>query len=73
MSKSTYKTEWEYEDDWGGTSRLLLRIDDESSEQEIEDEIEYWMTQIMLFEIEGAQRKAIMAFIRWTQMLLELR
>jgi hypothetical protein len=51
----------------------LLRVDEDSSEEDIEAEIEYWMSQIQNFELEGDVKKSLMAVVRWLVMLLELR
>lgn len=71
---SIYKTTWEYDwplpDQSDNTSRLLLKVDESSSESEIEDEIEYWMDEIRVFGLQDPHKKAIMSAINWMTTLL---
>jgi hypothetical protein len=54
-----------------GPSVLYLRVDEDSSEQELEDEIGYWLSEIKLYEIDGDDKKAIMDAVKWMMYLLE--
>ena len=61
--KSIYKTEWWYKFSDGTDFWLLLRVDDESTTDEIEAEMEYWYEMRRAAHEDDA--KAIMAAIRW--------
>lgn len=67
-----YKTEWWYDEPVypEGKGFWLLKVDDESTEEEIEAEMEYWMLQKSLGGTEAGD-KAIMAAIRWMMSLLQ--
>lgn len=66
---STCKTEWEY--DWplpdkpDNKGKWLLKVDEHSSQEDIEAEVEYWMNEVRVWGANDCHGKAIMAAIRW--------
>lgn len=43
----------------------ILRVDESSSEEEIEAEIEYWMEQIVAYDIPDPYRSSLLQAIKW--------
>ncbi len=60
-----YKTEWKY-----GSDKILLKINSESSSEEVELEMEYWMDQIRSYSPPAEHKEGIMSAIRWMSTLL---
>lgn len=63
---------WEYEDDVLGTWNIGLRVDDTSTHDEIDAEIEHWYGEIFLWRRDGAEKQAILDAIKWMEMLKTL-
>jgi hypothetical protein len=66
-----FKMEWWFKSDIGKDVCIFLRVDEDSSSDELEAEIEYWMTQLRVYGIEGAEKKGIMGAVRWMMSLLD--
>jgi hypothetical protein len=66
------ETEWwgYWDDDPDDPWCWFLKVDEDSSPDELEAEIEYWMDQIRTYQIDGWAKKSLMAAIRWMTMLL---
>jgi hypothetical protein len=65
-----YKTQWGYVEN-GVEKFLLLRVDDDSTQEELEDESEYWFDQIRSYDIDDFMKSEVMKAIRWITMLME--
>jgi hypothetical protein len=63
-----WKTEWWFKDSLGRDQRILLEVDEDSTEEEIENEMEYWMSQASGLP-DCPDKKAIMSAIRWMSLL----
>lgn len=50
---------------YGRAHSYELRVDEQSTKEEIEAEVEYWMTQLQVYNIEGVDRAALLQAIRW--------
>jgi hypothetical protein len=43
----------------------LLRVDESSSIEELEEEVEYWSLQIATYSIDGEERASLLRAIKW--------
>lgn len=66
LDKKNYLTEWEFSD-----GRLLLRVDENSSPEELEDEAEFWLNEARDSLIPDTHKQAIMKACRWMMMIAE--
>lgn len=48
-----------------GDFSYILRVDENSSVEEIEAEVEYWMHQIVINDVQGEHRSCILQAIGW--------
>ena len=48
---------------------IILRVDENSSEGEIEEEVDYWMSQVSTLAIEGEHRALILQAVKWMNSL----
>ena len=69
-SDNNFITEWWFKDSVGRDQRILLRVDENSSPDDIEREMEYWYTQYSSLP-SCNDKKAIMAAYQWMSALLE--
>ena len=66
-----YISDWWFKDDQDNDFALKLKVDDNSSLEELELEGEYWMHELRASSIDGAHKRAIMSAIRWITTLME--
>lgn len=46
-----------------------LRVDETSTPEEVEAEVEYWMNEISTYGVEGKYRSALLQAIKWMNSL----
>lgn len=67
-----YKTEWWYEwpETYDGKYHLALGVDEDSTAEELEEEIDYWARELAVYDPPEPHRKAILQAIKWMTMIL---
>ena len=53
---------------WPSTSGryfFFLRVDEDSSVEELEEEVEYWSMQIATYDVGGEDRSSLLQAIKW--------